>query len=321
MNKVTVGVLRGGPSSEYEVSLKTGAAVLKHLPKQYRKVDVLIDKQGGWHVNGLPLPPERLSRKIDVAFNALHGYYGEDGKVQKMLEMFGIPYTGSDAMSSAVGMNKLLSKKSFKKHRIKILKHKIIRPTDDLYGAVTKVFRTLPQPSVAKPLSGGSSVGVTIARTFHELLEAVDRAFQYDSSVLVEEYVKGREATCGVIDRFRGEAHYALPPIEIIPPPTHDFFNYDAKYSGVTRELCPSNFSMREKKEIMALAIAAHRAIGARHYSRSDFIVSPRGIFILEINTLPGLTEESLLPKACSAVGCSFPDLLDHLITLALERK
>ncbi len=321
MNKVTVGVLRGGPSSEYEVSLKTGAAVLKHLPKHYKKVDVLIDKEGVWHVNGLPLPPERLARKIDVAFNALHGYYGEDGKVQKMLEMSGIPYTGSDAISSAVGMNKLLSKKSFKKHRIIILKHRVIRPTGDLYGAVTKVFRVLPQPSVVKPLSGGSSVGVTIARTFHELLEAVEHAFEYDGAVLVEEYIKGREATCGVIDEFRGEKHYALPPIEIIPPPTHDFFNYDAKYSGITQELCPSNFSSVEKKEIMMAAIAAHRAIGARHYSRSDFIVSPRGIFILEINTLPGLTEESLIPKACSAVGCSFSEFLDHLITLALERK
>ena len=218
-------------------------------------------------------------------------------------------------------MNKLLSKKSFKKHKIKILKHKVIRHTDDLYGAVTKVFRTLPQPSIVKPLSGGSSVGVNIARTFHELLEAAEHAFQYDSAVLVEEYVKGREATCGVIENFRREAYYALPPIEIIPPLAHDFFDYDAKYGGITQELCPSNFPAPIKNEIMRLAVTAHKAIGARQYSRSDFIVSSRGVHILEINTLPGLTERSLVPKACSAVGISFSQLLDHLIVLALHKR
>lgn len=321
MSKITVGVLRGGPSSEYDISLKTGSAVLKNLPSRYKGVDILIDKKGYWHANGLPFSPERILRKIDVAFNALHGYYGEDGKVQKILEQFNVPYTGSDAVSSAVGMNKALTKKCFARSGLKIPAHTVIRFTENLYREAVRTFRELPQPSVVKPLIGGSSLGVSIARTFEELLQGVKNAFQYDSAVIVEEYIKGREATCGVTEEFRGETYYSFPPIEIITPASHTFFDYDAKYSGKTREVCPGNFSSEEKKEIMRAAIAAHNAINARHYSRSDFIVSPRGIYIFEINTLPGLTEESLMPKACAAIGCSFSDLLTHILSLALQKR
>lgn len=315
-----VGVLRGGPSSEYDVSLKTGAAVLKNLPRHYRGIDILVDKEGNWHANGLPVHPHNISRKVDVIFNAMHGYYGEDGKVQRVFEQFSIPYTGSDSFSSALGMNKLLSKKSFARSKLKMPAHVAIRFSNEWKGKVSGVFRSVPRPWVVKPAVGGSSVGVYIARTFDQLVRFIEKGFEYDSSIIIEEYVQGREATCGVIDNFRREINYALPPIEIIPPQKNPFFDYEAKYSGKTREICPSNFPAEVKREIMRMAIDAHKAIGARHYSRSDFIVSPRGIYILEINTLPGLTEESLLPKACSAVGCSFPQILDHIISLALEQ-
>ncbi len=324
MSRITVGVLRGGPSSEYDVSLKTGAAVLKNLSRDYKGIDILVDKRGLWHANGLPFPPEKLSHRVDVIFNALHGYYGEDGKVQKMLEHFSVPYTGSNAFSSAIGINKALAKKYFARSGLMTSAHTRIRAAEYAPEKVRRVFREIPLPWIIKPVGGGSSVGISIARTFKELSECIERAFQYDSTILVEEYIDGREATCGVIDDFRGVAHYALPPIEIIPPNKRDkqaFFDYTAKYGGATREICPSNFSKTRKEEIMRMAIAAHRAIGARHYSRSDFIVSPRGIYILEINTLPGLTEESLLPKACTAVGCSFSDFLNHLLSLALDGK
>ena len=136
---------------------------------------------------------------------------------------------------------------------------------------------------------------------------------------MVEENIKGREATCGVVDKFRGNDFYSLLPIEIIKPEKSDFFDYEAKYCGGSQEICPGNFSRDEKEAIQELAVAAHKVLGLRHYSRSDFIISPgRGIYILEVNTLPGLTAESLLPKSLQAVGCSLPDFLDHLITLAL---
>lgn len=322
MHKIRVGVLRGGPSNEYEVSLKTGANIIKSLPEKYSPVDVFIDKKGIWHINGVAYEPRDVFKKIDVAFNALHGEYGEDGKVQKILDAFSIPYTGSKSLPSAIGMNKALAKNIFKSHGIKTPYHNVESKNEDVDDIAVRLFGTFPMPAVVKPIASGSSVGVSIAFNFQGLKDALSKAFLYSDTVLVEEFIKGREATCGVIDEFRGKDYYSLLPVEIIKPEKSDFFDYDAKYCGGSQEICPGNFSQNEKKDIQDLAIATHRALGLRHYSRSDFIISPRrGIFILEVNTLPGLTSESLLPKSLNAVGCSLPDFLDHLITLALEGR
>ena len=312
-------MLRGGPSNEYEVSLKTGANIIKSLSEKYSPVDVFIDKKGVWHINGVAYEPHEVFKKIDVAFNALHGEYGEDGKVQKILDTFSIHYTGSKSLSSAIGMNKALAKNIFKSHGIKTPYHNVESKNEDVDDIAVRLFSTFPMPAIIKPISSGSSVGVSIAFNFQGIKDALSKAFQYSDTALVEEFIKGREATCGVIDKFRGKEHYSLLPIEIIKPEKSEFFDYDAKYCGGSQEICPGNFSQSEKKDIQDLAIAAHRALGLRHYSRSDFIISPRrGIFILEVNTLPGLTSESLLPKSLNAVGCSLPDFLDHLITLAM---
>lgn len=316
----TVGVLRGGPSSEYKISLQTGGAVLRNLPPQYKPIDILIEKNGAWFCGGVSLPPERIIPRVQVIFNALHGYYGEDGKVQQLLDKWGVPYTGSRSLASALGMNKAMAKRIFRTEGIKTPHAATFQRNTAWNKNAFELYRSFPQPSVIKPVSGGSSIGTTIAHTFADFFEGLKRAFHFSDSVLIEEHIKGREGTCGVIDRFRGQEYYALPPIEIIPP-SGRFFDYENKYDGSTREVCPAYFSQSEKREIMDLAIRAHRALGLRHYSRSDFIVSKRGIYILEVNTLPGLTEESLLPKACKAVGCSFPDFLDHTIQLALGRR
>ena len=138
--------------------------------------------------------------------------------------------------------------------------------------------------------------------------------------MIVEECIKGREATCGVIDNFRDTKHYSLLPIEIIKPRNRDFFDYQCKYDGTTQEICPGNFSQKEKQALQNLSVKIHKALGLRHYSRSDFIVSPGGIYALEVNTLPGLTSESLFPKAMAAVGCDYLGFLDHLLNLALRR-
>lgn len=326
MTTIRVGVVRGGPSSEYDVSLKTGASILKNLPERYAPVDILISKNGEWHAGGLPTRPEKILPHVDVVFNALHGAYGEDGLFQQMLEAHGIPYTGSDSLASAIGMNKSLARGRFAEAGIKIPYGMTLRA--DEYEAAGgpdgrfafDLFRRFPQPSVVKPLSSGSSVGVGIAHTHDELSEALAQAFSFGDAVLIEEYIRGREATCGVVDDFRGHDTHALLPIEIIKPKQSRFFDYDAKYGGESQELCPSpNFSQEQKQAIEKLAVEAHRAIGARHYSRSDFIVSPRGIYLLEINTLPGLTSESLLPKALAAGGTQLEQFLGHILTLALR--
>ncbi|MBI5004931.1 MAG: ATP-grasp domain-containing protein, partial [Candidatus Lloydbacteria bacterium] len=290
MSTIRVGVVRGGPSSEYDVSLKTGAAVLKNLPERYAPVDILISKNGEWYAGGLPTRPEKILPHVDVVLNALHGAYGEDGTFQQMLEAHGVPYTGSGSLSSAIGMNKSLARKRFEEAGMKIPYGMVLHADEYEEGGehfVFDLFRRFPQPSVVKPLSSGSSVGVRIAHTLGELSEALEYAFSFGDAVLIEEYIRGREATCGVVDNFRGYDTNALLPIEIIKPKMSRFFDYDAKYGGESQELCPSpNFSQEEKQMIEKLAVQAHQAIGARHYSRSDFIVSPRGIYILEINTL-----------------------------------
>ena len=322
MMKNRVAILRGGPSSEYEVSLKTGKSVMDNLVDRYEVLDIFIDKEGTWHYQGAPITPEKLFKKIDVVFNALHGSYGEDGTVQKILDRFNIPYTGSTALASAVGMNKVLSKKIYKNNNLKTPIHTTISKENNSSVEILKLFKTFPMPAVVKPVSGGSSVGTAIAKTLSDLEQAVTEALKYSDTALIEEFISGKEATCGVIDNFRNEAVYSLIPVEIRKPAESDFFDYNAKYGGKSQEICPGNFTAVEKQMIQKIAIDAHKALGLRHYSRSDFIINPkRGIYILETNTLPGLTGESLLPKSLQAVGCSLPDFLDHLIKLALEGK
>ena len=322
--KITVGVLRGGPSSEYEVSIKSGDTVLKNLhPSKYTVRDILIDKDGVWHVNGEVKKPEQALRGVDAVFNALHGEYGEDGQVQRVLEHFGVPYTGSGVFGSALAMNKVLAKRRLITEGIKTPHHTVIRADEgDVPKQIHNAFRAITFPVIVKPAALGSSVGISIARDFQGFTDAVGKVLIHSPVVLVEEFVKGREATCGVIDNFRDRETYSLLPVEIRPPAHKDFFDYEAKYTGISQEICPGNFSPEEMQEIQKLAILAHKALGLRHYSRSDFIVTPnRGIYYLETNTLPGLTSESLLPKSLRAVGTDLPEFLDHVLTCALEGR
>jgi D-alanine--D-alanine ligase len=322
MIRKKVGVLRGGPSNEHEVSLKTGMMVIDNLTERYEVLDIFIDKDGIWHYLGVPIEPKNVFNRIDIIFNALHGAYGEDGAVQKLLDQFSVPYTGSTALASAVGMNKILSKKIYKNNNLKTPFYTTISKKNNSLGEITKLFKSFPMPAIVKPISGGSSVGTAIAKTLSDLEIAVTDALRYSNTALIEEFISGREATCGVIESFRQESLYSLLPVEIRKSINSDFFDYKAKYGGESQEICPGNFTLEEKNKIQEIAKAAHQALGLRHYSRSDFIIHPRrGIYILETNTLPGLTSESLLPKSLQAVGCSLSDFLDHVINLAISKK
>lgn len=330
-DKIRVGVLRGGPSSEYQVSLNTGASVLENLSRDiYEPVDIFVSRKGVWHDHGLEKSPEKISRKIDVMFNALHGAYGEDGTVQQIMDRLGVPYTGSGAIASVLGMNKIASKKVYAKAGLKVPFSISINLRDLSREAILDAYRLVPSPFIVKPSSGGSSLGVRIARSLSELEEMAIAAFEFSSSVLIEEYIAGREATCGVIEDFRGREHYALLPIEIRPKISNGsesgLFDYNSKYSSNpdegAEEICPGNFSEEERGAIEAMTVMAHNLLGLRHYSRSDFRIHPkRGVFILETNTLPGLTRNSLIPKALHAAGVKLGDFLHHVISLAMHRK
>lgn len=324
-HKKRVAVLRGGPSSEYEVSLKTGEAVLKALPShKYEAIDVFIDKEGVWHVSGLVKTPADALKHVDVAFVALHGQYGEDGKVQRILESIGVPFTGSKALPSAVAMNKHLTKEALKalKGKVKMASHRYVTKEDIAAKGLANIFREIPHPSIIKPAGAGSSVGISIVSDFFSLEKALAKAFEHSEAVLIEEFIEGREATCGIVDGFRGEDTYSLMPVEIIPKKGSDFFDFEAKYGGASEEICPGNFDHATKEAVQEAAKAVHKALGLRHYSRSDFMVHPkRGVYFLEVNTLPGLTNESLLPKSLRAVGSSLSEFLDHTIGRAMEKK
>ena len=332
---IKVGVIRGGVSSEYEVSLKTGSNVLSHLRGEklssiYKPIDILIDKEGVWHIGGKPVSIEDVFNSVDVIFNALHGDFGEDGKVQQMLDMWKIPYTGSTAFASALGYNKALAKEQFISLGIKTPDYLIIpKYKEDTNGELEiysrkiakSIHDKLSPPWIVKPLSGGSSVGMRMCKTYPELLNAFLDGINMEVDVIVEEVILGKEATVGVVDNFRNKKLYVLPSVEIRIPKTKSFFDFEAKYEGVSEEVCPGNFTRKEKDELERLASLIHTGLNLSHYSRSDFIIHPKkGIYALEVNTLPGLTNESLIPKMLNAVGADVPSFIDHIIRLAIKK-
>ena len=319
MHGTVVAVLRGGPSSEHEVSLRSGHTVLAHLNEElYTPRDIYIDKQGVWFERGRETTPERVLPSSDAVIVMLHGAYGQDGEVQKLLEQYGVPYTGATPWGCHASAHKVMAKVQLEKAGLLTPKYRYVESVGDIDAIVNDVIRTFAQPVVVKPVDSGSSVGVSLAGGYADVYAAVRDLFSAGTrGVLIEERIRGTEATVGVVDGLRGEELYALPPVEIIPPESAAFFSYDAKYSGASREVCPGRFPRKVTEELMEAARLAHRELGLRHYSRSDFIVSPKGIYYLETNNAAavGMTTESLFPKSLEAVGVSMPDFLTHVIT------
>jgi len=323
MLKKRVAVLRGGPSSEYEVSLKTGAEVLKALGELgYYSIDVTITKAGEWLVHGIVKTPEQVLASADVVFIAMHGTYGEDGTVQKICERLHVPFTGSNAFPSSIAFNKDATKKHLRASGIKMPKH--VRVEADIFDSydifINALTKSVGKSFVVKPLSSGSSYGVHMASSVDALHSILETVFAEYDTCLIEERIDGIEATCGILEQFRDAKHYILPPIEIIPPATHQFFSTDVKYNGSTAEICPGRFSFSVREAIGNAALIAHTTLGLSQYSRSDFMIKDDEVYFLEVNTLPGLTSESLFPKAAAAVGLSFTQLVDHLVCSATVR-
>ncbi len=302
MPKARVALLCGGDSPEREVSLKGGTAVKKALISRGYEVEVFD-------------PPADLPKlamragEFDLAFLVLHGPGGEDGTIQGFLESLGLPYQGAGVLGSALAMDKAVSKLLYRENGLEVPR-----------ALVATRGEALPEPSffplVVKPVSQGSSVGITLVHRREDLPRALEEAFRFEEHVLLEEYVSGRELTVGIL----GEE--PLPVVEIIPGEGHTFFDYEAKYTpGVTKEICPAPLPEELSRRVQEAALLAHRVLRLRHYSRTDFILSPEGrLFVLETNTIPGMTETSLLPLAAKAAGLSFEDLVEKLVFLATTR-
>lgn len=310
MKKLNLALLSGGISSEREVSLHSGDQVFEALDKD--KYDILrYDPK-----TDLP----RLvndAAKIDFALIILHGPWGEDGTVQGLLDLLRIPYQGSGVLGSSLAMNKAATKQMYEKAGIPFPPYVIYHRDESV--DTDACAGQLGLPLVVKPVVGGSSVGMSIVRSASDLPAAADKAFEWDSSIMIESYIDGVELTGGVIGNRELEA---FPIIEIVPDKEHDFFDYEAKYTaGVTEEICPARIDEELTLQAQSLAKKSHQALFCRGYSRTDLILKGREMFVLETNTIPGMTATSLLPQAAQAAGYSFSELLDRLIELGMEKE
>ncbi|OQX14355.1 MAG: D-alanine--D-alanine ligase [Desulfobulbaceae bacterium A2] len=309
--RLRLALLAGGTSGEREVSLAGAAGVEQALdPARYvvRRYDPATDLAR--------LAAE--AAEIDVAFILLHGPMGEDGTVQGFLELLGIPYQGSGVLGSALAMDKHLAKTLYRLHGLPVAPWMLVESGATMDAAA--ICRELRLPLVVKPASQGSSLGMSLVRRESDLPVALAKALALDSRVLVEEFVRGREITVGVL----GNAELiALPLVEIIPGEQYEFFDYEAKYKqGASRELCPAPVPQSVVERAQSYGVEAHRALRLRGYSRTDMILRDGGeLVLLETNTIPGMTPTSLLPQAARAHGLEFGALLDRLIELALAGR
>ncbi len=310
-----VAVLRGGPSEEHAVSLLSGAETIRALQeKGFNPVDIIVSKQKDWLQHGKVKTPQQILDQVDVVFIALHGAYGEDGEVQRLLQKFKVPFVGSYATPSAIAMNKFSTKEMLRTTEIPLAKHVFI-PHGISAADVSSIIVDTRLPVIVKPVHGGSSLGVALCTTLSDVNQAIQDVFlEYDDDALVEEFLVGREATVAVLENFRGEDLYTFPAIEIVPHRERSFFDYDAKYNGLSNEICPGNFSEDERSLLAYYAKLAHTTLGLTQLSRVDFIIQNGKPHFLEVNTIPGMTKESLLPKAARSVGLPFCDLIEHLV-------
>lgn len=295
-----IAVLMGGLSAERDVSLRTGRAVSLALQRRgYRVTD--IDA-------GRDLPAQLEQAGAEVAFIALHGRYGEDGTVQGLLELAGIPYTGSGVLASSLAMDKVATKKILCYHGIATPAFAVMRADREPKGALPEF------PLVVKPAREGSTIGISIVHNQAELAAGLDEAFRHDELVLVEQFVAGAEVTVGVLE---GQA---LPVIQVVPQ--GGFYDYQAKYTpGRTEYLLPAPLPEILYRGLQEAAVQVFRAVGCRGAARVDFMVAEGEYHCLEINTIPGMTETSLLPKAAGAAGISFDELAERILEDAGLRK
>lgn len=309
--KIHVALLAGGKSGEREVSLMGAAGFEKAINKDKFTV-TRYD------------PAEDLGKlvadagEIDVAFILLHGLWGEDGTVQGLLDLLDIPYQGSGVLGSAIAMDKNLSKKLYASKGLPVAGWEILQKGDAI--STDKIIEELGLPLVVKPVREGSSLGMTLAESENELAEGIETALKHGSMVMVEQFIKGREITVGVLGN---RDPVALPLVEIIPGEEFAFFDYTAKYKpGATMEICPAEVDADTTSRAQKYGLLAHEALQLRGYSRTDMIIAEDGqLFLLETNTIPGMTPTSLLPQAAAAHGLDFSELLEKLLFLAMEDR
>lgn len=309
MKTKKVAVVMGGPSSEREVSLRTGQAILQALQSK------------GYQAMGLELNPAQFvddirQEKVDIVFNAVHGKFGEDGMLQGTLEMLGIPYTGSGVLASAIAMDKSISKRLFLSSGIPTPRSQVFNKYSDGEEVAAAILADFTIPVVVKSSAQGSSIGVTIVDKAEKLSAAVKEAFAYSDNLVVEEFIDGREVTIAV---WGNKNPAALPVIEIVPH--SGCYDYHSKYtSGATDYIVPAPLEELAVEKLQKVAVQAFNLLGCRGIARVDIMLDKANQpYVLEVNTIPGMTATSLVPKAAAASGISFADLCERLLLMAGE--
>lgn len=305
-----MALIAGGTSHEREVSLN-GAGVVEKMLDQDKYIVTRYDS-----ATDLAQIASN-AENIDFAFIVLHGTHGEDGTMQGFLDLLGIPYQGPGVLGSALAMDKNIAKERYQQSNLPIAPWVMIEAGDVSQDEV--ILDTLSLPVVVKPSLEGSSIGISIAHSKDDLVESLRLARKYtDKTIMVEQFIKGRELTCAVLGNSEAEA---LPVLEIVPGDGYEFFDYEAKYlPGASSEICPAPIADEVKEQVQKYAIAAHQCLQLHGCSRTDFLLQEDGqLFLLETNTIPGMTETSILPQEAAAAGMNYSQLLDRLITLGLE--
>lgn len=307
--KLHIALVAGGTSGEREVSLSGAAGVEKALDSE----KFIVSRYD---------PATDLSRlaadapKLDFAFILLHGLFGEDGTMQGFLDLLGVPYQGSGVLGSAIAMDKHLAKELYKLNGLPVADWQIIGSGDEVN--IDALATRFGLPVVIKPVREGSSLGLTLAETREQLMEGIKKAQNHDSQTMIEKYISGRELTVGVLGN---QELQGLPVIEIVPGEGFSFFDYDAKYkAGASEEICPAEISDELTALVQKYGVAAHKALRLTGYSRTDIMLSEDGsLYLLETNTIPGMTPTSLMPQAAAEYGLAFPQFLEKLIELGLQ--
>jgi D-alanine-D-alanine ligase len=312
--KKRIAVLRGGQSSEHRASLATGKQVLAHLDTAiFSPVDIYIDRAGVWYEDGAPVDPYTMLQFMDGVFNALHGEYGEDGTVQSLLDDIGIAHTGSSALASKLAIDKQQTKLLVSQQGIVVPRGTIMRSSSkDHESQLAALWRTHHHPLIVKPNASGSSVGVSLVRDFASLVAAATYILATGHDALVEEYISGQEVSVSIIANMRREALYAAVPGHI---------KYEGQYLANAAQNAANysvepmkQFSSTERDLVIRIAKHVHSILGLSGYSRSDFIVSKKGIYFLEVNTLPGLSPHSIFTRTLEESGIKMQDFLTHVI-------
>lgn len=319
-------VLRGGPGGDHEFSMRSGKFVMDSLDKErYTPMDVVVNHEGTWYHAGKVISPDQAFAHADTVFNTIHGTYGEDGALSQIFQTFNMPHTSTTPLGASLAYKKIAAKRKAEELGIPVPKHAEIIGNDisnyaDIETCATEIIQKFHLPVIIKPSHGGTSVGVTLANSFHDIVDGIKEGLLYAPSVLVEEYIQGKEASVSVFENMRDEDLYTPPPVEILFEKPITFFNRDLKHIGNYETSAPGSFSDEEKLQLQEAAKAMHEGLGLSHISQSDFIIHPkRGLFYLETNSIPLFEAHTPVVKSAESVGISSKELIEHLIKSSLR--